>query len=131
MKTRRIFFLMTSVRCLLYYQIPKETIKEYTEFKNNHQMNITFWRMRQDTDDKKFLIYYLKITMSNFADNPEYKQKVLLVSCKKSVILQECRDRTRIFERCQKWEASRFYPPKHMTKSLISISWMDEINNLS
>ena len=35
----------------LYYQIPKETITEYTEFKNNHQMNITtFWRMRQDTD---------------------------------------------------------------------------------
>lgn len=35
----------------LYYQIPKDTIIEYIEFKNNHQMNITtFWRMRQDTD---------------------------------------------------------------------------------
>lgn len=69
--------------------------------------------------------------MSNFADNPEYKTKKYYWYRVKSLwYYKNVETEQEYLDDVKKWEASRFYPPKHMTKPDF-YKWMDEINNLS
>ena len=98
---------------VLYYSIPHYTVLEYVDYESiRDKINITHsFKMREDTDIEDISNFiYLKITMSNFADNQNTNKKYLWYQCRSLWYYKNVETEQRIFRRCPEMRSKQILP---------------------